>query len=119
MRGLLSGGDITSTVLYNYYRVTNNHACYWGSRGAILQFFVIGEAGAILQIAEEKRIQKHEKMLESQVLVATPQRKANCELCARVGVRGFSPGKIFINSRPISANFFNGKCPLPSSLFHP
>ena len=31
------------------------------------------------------------KMLESQVLVAMPQRKANCELCVRVGVS--PPGK--------------------------
>ena len=48
-------------------------------------------------------------MLESQVLVAMPQRKANYELCARVGVRDFSPRKIFRNSRPFSAKFFNGK----------
>src|SRR5277367_549429 len=100
MRGLLSGGDITSTVLYNYYRVTNNHACYWGSRGEILQIFVTGEAGAILQITEEKRVQKHEKMLESQVLVATPQRKANYELCSRVGVRGFLPREFFFKFSP-------------------
>src|SRR5277367_420576 len=79
---------------------------------------VIGEVGgrfckflllqfAILPIAEEKRVQKHEKILESQVLVAMLQRKANC--APERGSGGFSPGKICINSRPFSANFFKGK----------
>ena len=61
---------------------------------------------AILRIAEEKRVQKHEKNVgitsfscyaaeEGELRIVRPSR----------GSGGFCPGKIFRNFRPLSANF--------------
>src|SRR5277367_3778206 len=67
---------------------------------------------AILRIAEEKRLKTREKCWnpESQVLVALCRRgRQIANFAFEWGSGGFSPGKIFRNSRPFSAKFFNGK----------